>query len=70
MSLTQEPDPVADLLQLSVAEREQALERLLDSLSGEATGPSLLKRARSAVDRRLRRASRGERGGRGSLSRR
>jgi hypothetical protein len=53
------PDPLAALLQLSVAERQHALETLLDSLGAEPQGPSLLKRARTAVDRRIRRLSSG-----------
>jgi putative addiction module component (TIGR02574 family) len=73
MPITEEPDPLDALLQLSVAEREQAIEALLDSLAAEPNAPSLLKHVRSAVERRLKRLSRGAKDGSGwrsSLSRR
>jgi hypothetical protein len=73
MPTTEDPDPLALLLQLSVAERQHALEALLDSLAGEAQGRSLLKRARGAVDRRLRRLAGSDKpvtGWRSGLSRR
>ena len=73
MPTTEEPDPLATLLQLSVAERQHALEALLDSFAAEAQGPSLLKRARTAVDRRLRRLAGSDKsasGWRSGLSRR
>jgi hypothetical protein len=51
-------DPLAALLALSVAERFAALERLADSLAGEADGARQLKKLRSVLDRRLRAQSR------------
>ena len=49
-----EPDPLSVLLAASVAERQAALEALLDSLAAEENGPHLLKKQRGLVDRRLR----------------
>jgi putative addiction module component (TIGR02574 family) len=49
-----DPDPLAALLALSIAERVDAIERLADSLAAEADGPRLMRKLRSALDRRLR----------------
>lgn len=52
------PDPLALLLAASVAERQAAIDALLDSLAAEPDGLRLLKRLRSALERRLRALSR------------
>ena len=48
------PDPLSALLALSVAEREDAVARLCDSLAAEPDGSHRLRRLRSLVDRKLR----------------
>jgi len=48
------PDPLAALLALSVAEREDAVTRLCESLAADADGLRRLKRLRSLMDRTLR----------------
>lgn len=60
MTSPEETDHLAALLQLSVAERQQAIDALLDSLGAEPAGPALLKRVRSSMDRRLRRQAGGK----------
>jgi putative addiction module component (TIGR02574 family) len=49
-----DPDPLATLLTLSVAERVEAVERLAESLAAEAEGLRLLRKLRTTLDRRLR----------------
>jgi hypothetical protein len=72
MPTPEDTDHLAPLLLLSVAERQQAIEALLDSLGAEPAGPALLKRVRSSMDRRLRRQAGGGKSGWGGqgLSRR
>ena len=48
------PDPLDALLALSVAEREDAVSRLCETLGAEPDGVQRLRRLRSLVDRRLR----------------
>ncbi|HEX5011422.1 MAG TPA: hypothetical protein VFY71_13590 [Planctomycetota bacterium] len=49
-----DPDPLSALLALSVAEREDAVASLCESLGAEADGLHRLRRLRSLVDRKLR----------------
>ena len=48
------PDPLSALLALSVAEREDAVARLCESLGAEPDGTHRLRRLRSLIDLKLR----------------
>ena len=60
------PDPLAALLALSVAEREDAVTRLCESLAADEDGLRRLKRLRSLMDRTLREQARRATPGRSS----